>query len=62
MIEFQANKSECRVYLNGMHALTMQIPEGCEDRYEQIGEFAFRWYRKNSYSCNANAPYFTGTL
>ena len=48
MIEFQANKSECRVYLNGMHALTMQIPEGCEDRYEQIGEFAFRWYRKTA--------------
>lgn len=48
MMKFQKKEDECKVYLDAVHALTIKIPEGCEDEYEPIGENAFYWRRKTA--------------
>ena len=45
-VTFEKKQNGTRVLLNGVTAVIIPRPEGCEDVFEPIGEGAFRWTRR----------------
>ena len=45
-IQFQQTNSVWHVLLDGEQVLTIEVPAGCTDSFEPIGDNAFYWHRK----------------
>lgn len=52
-IQFEQKDAAWQVMLDGKTVLTIQVPEGCTDSFELIGDNAFRWTRKTALPVSA---------